>query len=103
MKIENKGALVEAFAAKSAEIQRLNDQLGKAEAVLKAISQAILVDESLLGIIQDGGIHTVNDALVYWNDHNEQLEIAKVIHSWSEKTELNADQLQLIGGIDEGF
>ncbi|MCP4587592.1 hypothetical protein [Pseudoalteromonas sp.] len=101
MKIENKGALVEAFAVKSAEIQRLNDELGKAEADLESINQAIVVDEDLLGIIQEGGIHTVNDALVYWNDHNEQLEIAKVIHSWSEKTELNAEQLQLIGGLNE--
>lgn len=101
MKIENKGALVEAFAVKSAEIQRLNDELGKAEADLEAINQAIVVDEDLLGIIQEGGIHTVSDALVYWNDHNEQLEIAKVIHSWSEKTDLNAEQLQLIGGLDE--
>ncbi|QZI87787.1 hypothetical protein PODOV050v2_p0025 [Vibrio phage 66E30.1] len=101
MKIENKGALVEAFAVKFAEIQRLNYELGKAKSDLEVINQAIVVDKDLLGIIQEGGIHTVNDALVYWNDHNEQLEIAKVIHSWSEKTELNAEQLQLIGGLNE--
>lgn len=101
MKIENKGALVEAFAVKFAEIQRLNYELGKAKSDLEVINQAIVVDEDLLGIIQEGGIHTVSDALVYWDDHSEQLEIAKVIHSWSEKTELSDEQLQLIGGLNE--
>jgi len=103
MQIENKGALVEAFAAKSAEVQRCKYVLEKAQADLKAIHQAIVVDEDLLGIIQDGGIHTVSNALVRWNGEYEELEVAKVIHSWSVNTKLSADQVQLIGGIDERF
>ncbi|WP_375180676.1 hypothetical protein, partial [Enterococcus rotai] len=64
MKIENKGALVEAFAVKKAEIQKLNDQLGKAEFDLEKLHKAIVIDESLLGKIQEGGIHTIQNDLV---------------------------------------
>ena len=101
MKIENKGALVEAFAEKTAEIQRLNDQLGKAESDLEKLHEAIVIDEDLLQTIQEGGIHTLNDHLVAWDEDSEQLVIYKCIAAWSEKTELNADQIKLIGDLNE--
>ena len=103
MKIENKGALVEAFAAKVAEIQRLNNQLGQAERDLEKLHEAIVIDESLLGKIQEGGIHTIQNDLVVWSEEQEELIILKAIHSWDEKTELNADQVNLIGDINERF
>ncbi len=101
MKIENKGALVESFAVKKAEIQKLNDQLGKAEFDLEKLHEAIVIDESLLGKIQEGGIHTIQNDLVVWSEEQEELIILKAIHSWDEKTELNADQVNLIGGLNE--
>ncbi|AUR95723.1 coil containing protein [Vibrio phage 1.211.B._10N.222.52.F11] len=101
MKIENKGALVEAFAAKKAEVQRLNNQLGQAESDLEKLHDAIVVDESLLGKIQEGGIHTIQNDLVVWAEEFEELIILKAIHSWDEKTELNSDQVNLIGGLNE--
>lgn len=100
MKI-NKGALVEAFAAKKAEIQKLNDQLGKAEFDLEKLHEAIVIDESLLGKIQESGIHTVQNDLVVWSEEQEELIILKAIHSWDEKTELNAGQVNLIGDLNE--
>jgi len=101
MKIENKGALVEAFAAKSAEIQRLNNQLGQAEHDLEKLHEAIVIDETLLGKIQEGGIHTVQNDLVAWSEEQEELIILKAIHSWDEKAGLNAEQSKLIGGLNE--
>lgn len=100
MKIENKGSLVEAFAVKSAEIQRLNDELCKAEADLEAINQAIVVDEDLLGIIQEGGIHTACNGLVAWYEETEELIILKATYAWEHKIELNADQVNLIGDLN---
>lgn len=101
MKIENKGDLVEAFAAKKSEIQRLNNQLGQAESDLEKLHEAIVIDKLLLGKIQEGGIHTVQNDLVVWSEEKEKLIILKSIHSWAEKTEINADQVNLIGGINE--
>lgn len=96
MDMKTKGRLIEKFVECSNDLALAKKQVNELEAKQEKLASLISLDNELCEFIMAGGVSTLDGSLLTLNKTTNQLEIKKVVISYNIKSELTADQLEVL-------